>query len=24
MTMISQYAINFVDMSLGFGGRINW
>ena len=24
MTMISQYAINFVDISLGFCGRINW
>jgi hypothetical protein len=22
--MISQYAINFVDISLGFCGRINW
>ena len=24
MTMISQYAVNFVDISLHFYGRINW
>ena len=24
MTMISQYGINFVDIPLGFCGRINW